>query len=126
MEDAVPLMKLTERRIGGVTVLALAGRLVLDEGDVPLRERIDALIAEGRIDVVLNVHDVTYMDSCGIGAVVEKFVGLRRRGGHLKLVCPTDRCRRVLEITHLLPIFEVYETEDDAVRSFAAVEERRP
>ncbi len=112
-------MLLSERRIGDVTVLTLGGRLVIDEGDVPLRNRIDALIAEGRIDVVLNIHDVTYVDSCGLGALVEKFVGLRRRGGHLKLVCPTDRCRRVLEITHLLPIFELYESDDDAVRSFS-------
>jgi anti-sigma B factor antagonist len=103
--------------------LVLAGRLVLEEGDIPLRERIDALIVEGRIELVLNLHDVTYMDSCGIGALVEKYGSLRRRGGDLKLLCPTERCRRVLAITHLLSIFESYESEDAAVRSFLATHE---
>ena len=121
----MPRMQLSERRIGAVTVLTLAGRLVLDEGDVPLRERVDALIAEGRTELVLNVHDITYMDSSGIGALVEQYVGLRRLGGHLKLVCPAERCRRVLAITHLLTVFELYESEDDAVRSFVTTSETR-
>jgi len=118
-------IQVSERRVGDVTVLTLAGRLVLDEGDAPFRERIESLVTEGRLDIVLNVHDVTYMDSCGIGALVEKFVSLRRRGGHLKLVCPTDRCRHVLEITHLLPIFEVYDSEERAVHSFSAPDDAR-
>ena len=118
-------LQMSERRHGDVTVLTLAGRLVLDEGDGPLRDRIDSLITEGRLDIVLNVHDVTYVDSCGIGALVEKFVGLRRRGGHLKLVCPTDRCRHVLEITHLLPIFDIYDSDERAVRSFSAPDDAR-
>ena len=120
MEDAVPCMQVSERRIGDVTVLALAGRLVLEEGDLPLRQHVDALIAEGRIDLVLNLHDVTYMDSCGIGALVEEYKSLRRRGGNIKLLCPTERCRRVLAVTHLLSIFESFESEDAAVRSFLA------
>lgn len=113
-------MEIVERRNAGVTVLALAGRLVLDEGELPLREHIDRLIAANRLDIVLNLHDVTYMDSCGVGAVVSKYVSLRRRGGHMKLVCPSERCRRVLSITHLLPLFESYESEDAAVASFAS------
>ena len=114
-------LAISERRIGAVTVLALDGRLVLEEGEGPLRDRIDALVREGRIDIVLNLHDVTFMDSCGIGTVVGKFVTLRRRGGHLKLVCPSQRCRHVLEITHLLPVFEVFETDEAAVASFNTV-----
>jgi anti-sigma B factor antagonist len=116
-------MRFSEQRIGDVTVLALAGRLVLDEGDVPLREHIEALVAEGRTELVLNVHDITYMDSCGIGALVEELVSLRRRGGNLKLVCPSERCRRVLEVTHLLSVFELYESDDAAVRSFSVTHE---
>ena len=114
-----PPLQITERRIGDLTVLTLAGRLILDEGDLPLPKRIDALIHESRIDIVLNLHDVVYMDSCGVGALVAEYVSLRRRGGHLKLVCPSARCSHVLAITHLLPIFEIYQTEDDAIRSFA-------
>jgi anti-anti-sigma factor len=115
----MPQIQISERRFGDVTVLALAGRLVLGEGDGPLRERIEALVGDARIDIVLNVHDVTYVDSCGIGALIAKYVTLRQHGGNLKLVCPTDRCRRLLAITHLLPLFEVYESEEAAVRSFA-------
>lgn len=123
----MPAMQLSERRIGAVSILELAGRLVLDEGEVPLREHIDALIAEGRIDLVLNLHDVTYMDSCGIGALVESYQHLRRLGGNLKLLCPTERCRRMLAVTHLLSIFESYESEDAAVRSFLETQEsKRP
>ena len=117
----MPQLAITERRVGGVTILALAGRLVLDEGDAPLRERIDALAREGRIDLVLNLHDISFIDSSGIGTIVGKFVSLRRRGGHLKLVCPSMRCRHVLEITHLLPVFQVFETDEAAVESFSAV-----
>lgn len=114
----MPSLQLSERRIGGVSVLGLAGRLVLDEGDLPLREHIDALIAEGRINLVLNLHEVTYLDSCGIGALVEIHQHVRRLGGNLKLLCPAERCRRMLAVTHLLSIFESYESEDAAVRSF--------
>ncbi len=114
----MPQLTIAERRIGNVTVLALEGRLVLEEGEAPLRQRVDGLAAEGRLDVVLNMHDVTYIDSAGIGAVVREFVTLKRRGGSLKLVCPSTRARHVLEITHLLPCFEVFETDEAAVSSF--------
>lgn len=104
-----------------MTVLTLAGRLVLEDGEAPLRERIDALAQDVRVDIVLNVNDVTCIDSCGIGTIVGRFVSLKRRGGHLKLVCPSARCRRVLEITHLLPVFDVYDTEEAAIDSLNLV-----
>jgi anti-anti-sigma factor len=111
-------MRITERRIGDVIVLALAGRLVLDDGDAALRDRVGALIAEGRVQIVLNVHDITYMDSCGIGVLVDLYQMLGKRGGHLKLVCPSQRCRHVLALTHLLTVFDPYESEEAALRSF--------
>jgi anti-sigma B factor antagonist len=117
----MPQLTITERRYGGVTVLSLDGRLVLEEGDAPLRDRIDALVNDGRIDIVLNMHDVNYIDSCGVGAIVSKFVSLKRRGGQLKLVCPSMRCQHVLEITHLMPVFQVFESDEAAVASFGAV-----
>ena len=76
----MPPLQIAERRVGDVTFLTLAGRLILDEGENPLRARIDALIRERRIDVVLDLHDVTYLDSCGVGALVEKCVSLRKAG----------------------------------------------
>jgi anti-anti-sigma factor len=111
-------LNISERRIDEVTVLTLAGRLVLDDGDATLRERVGALVREGRTQIVLNLHDLTYMDSCGIGVLVDLYHSLRQRGGHLKLVCPSDRCRRVLALTHLLTVFDPYESEEAALRSF--------
>jgi anti-anti-sigma factor len=112
----MPPLQIAERRIGNVTFLALTGRLILEEGENPLRERVDALIREGRIDVVVDLHDVSYMDSCGVGALVEKCVSLRKTGGDLVLLCPSERCRRALEITGLLrQLFEVCATEEAAL-----------
>lgn len=115
----MPHIQIDERRVGGITVLTLRGRLVLDEGDAPLRAHVDALIAEGRTEVVLNLHGVNYIDSSGIGSIVSKYLSLRRRGGDLKLVDLSDRTRHVLEITGLLPIFLPFGSEEEALRSFA-------
>ena len=119
--------QMAERRIGDVTVLKLTGRLVLGDGDRSFRERVGALIQEGRTQFILNVHDVSYIDSCGIGVLVSNFVSLRGRGGIIKLVCPSERCQRVLQLTHLLPLFEIYESDQAAIASFAdAIAEAAP
>ena len=117
----MPPLQIAERRVGNVTFLALAGRLILEEGENPLRERVDELIREGRIDVVVDLHDVTYIDSCGVGALVAKCVSLRKAGGDLMLLCPSERCRHTLEITGLLrQVFEVCATEEAALDRLAA------
>lgn len=117
----MPPLQIAERRVGGVTFLTLDGRIVLEEGDTTLRDRVDALIREGRIDVVLDLHGVTYIDSCGIGTLVAECVSLRKVGGDLKLLCPSHRCRRMLEVTGLIEaVFEVCETEEAALNSVAA------
>lgn len=113
-------MTMTERRVGDVTVLDLKGRLVLDEGDDVLRARVSGLMDGSRLKILVNMRDVTYMDSCGVGALVEKYVSLRRRGGDLKLLQLTSRSHRILEIAGLLNVFETYDTEADAVSSFGA------
>ena len=113
---------IVERRIGDVSILTLAGRLVLQEGTDPLRERIDSLIQRGRLDVILDLHGVTYIDSCGVGAVVAKYLNLRRRGGDLKLLNLSERCRHVFTITGLLTVLKPFESEEAAVRSFTAAD----
>jgi stage II sporulation protein AA (anti-sigma F factor antagonist) len=118
----VSALQISEQQLGDVTILTLAGRLVLGDGDAPLRDCIDALIRDGRLHIVLKMHDVTYVDSCGIGALVAKYVTLHNRGGSLKLVCPSERCRHVLALTHLLSVLECYDSEFAALRSFAARE----
>lgn len=112
-------MTLTERRLGTVTVLDLEGRLVLEEGEAVLRERIQALAAEGRVNIVLNVGGVIQIDSCGVGVLIAKFVSLRRKGGDLRLLHLTARIRHVLEITRLLGVFRIFDSEAEALASFA-------
>ena len=122
----MPDMNLVRSDVDDVTVLALSGRLVFNEGEAVLRDHIAALVAHGRTKVVLNVHEINYVDSSGIGALVDELKTLRRLGGDLKLVCPSRRCEHVLAMTHLLPMFELYESEDAAVRSFAHVRHALP
>jgi anti-sigma B factor antagonist len=111
-------MTITERRVGDVTILDMKGRLVLDEGDAPFRAQLTRLIDAARLKTVINLQDVTYMDSCGVGALVEKYVSIRRQGGDVKLLNLTPRSRHVLEIAGLLNVFEAYTTEAAALASF--------
>jgi anti-anti-sigma factor len=119
-------IKISERRIGDVTILDLQGRLVLDEGDTSCVEHIDLLVRQDRTRVVLNLEDVTYIDSAGVGALVAKYITLRKRGGDLKLLRLSDRVRHVIGIAHLLAVFETFESEELAVRSFASVHHTAP
>lgn len=111
-------MTLTERRLGDVTVLDLKGRLVLEEGDAVLRERVSALAAEGRLKILLNLRDVTYIDSCGVGVLIAKFVSVRRKGGDVRLLHLTARSRHLMEISKLMDVFHIYDSEAEAVASF--------
>jgi anti-anti-sigma factor len=119
-------MTISERRIGDVTLLDLHGRLVFDDGDTSCAERIDHLIRQERIQIVINFQDVSYIDSAGVGALVSKYVTLRKRGGNLKLLCLTERVRHVIAIAQLFGVFESFESEDLAVRSFAPVSSAPP
>jgi anti-sigma B factor antagonist len=112
-------MELTEREVGDVTVLNLKGRLVFEEGDTPLRVTIDDLVAHGRTKLVIDLQGVTYMDSAGLGMLVAKYVSVHKRGGDVKLLHPTSRCMELLRITHLREVFELYDSENDAVKSFS-------
>jgi anti-sigma B factor antagonist len=112
-------MTLTEREVGDVTILDLKGRLVLDDGDLLFRDRVNDLVAKGRKKIVVNLRDVTYIDSCGIGVLISKLVSVRNKGGDLKLVQLSPRSHRVFDICRLDNVFEAFESEDDAVASFA-------
>ena len=112
------LMQITERAVGDVTILALEGRLVLDEGDVALRDYINRIVDQGRVKIVLDMRNVTRLDSAGIGMLVSKFLTACRRGGRLKLLQLTIRGDHLLDITKLSTVFEIFESEDEAIRSF--------
>lgn len=112
-------MNVVERRVGNVTVLDLKGRLVFDEGDGILRDRINHLVDEGCVNILINLEDVTYIDSCGVGVLVAKYVSVRRKGGDLRFTNLTPRSQRLLEITKLTGIFRIFDSEAEALESFS-------
>jgi anti-sigma B factor antagonist len=109
---------ITERRIDDVTILELDGRLILEEGEIPLRDSVDRLVAEGHNQIVLDLKRVTRLDSAGIGMLVSKYLTAFRKGGVVKLLHPTLRASELLHMTKLSTVFEIFESESDAVRSF--------
>jgi anti-sigma B factor antagonist len=113
-------MTLTERRVGDVTLLILEGRLVYQDGDVLLRDRVNALAAEGRLKIVLNLRDVTFIDSCGVGELVARLVSLRQKGGDVRLVDLSRRSHRVMQISKLLDVFRTFDSDAAAVASFSS------
>lgn len=102
-----------------MTLLELTGRLVFDDGDMVLRTRVNDLVERGRVKLVVNLSNVTYIDSCGVGVLISKFVSVRRQGGDLKLLDLSPRSRHVMAICGLLNVFETYDSETQAVASFA-------
>lgn len=112
-------MTVVERQIGDVTVLDLKGRLVFDEGDNVLKEHVNRLLEQGRTCLVVNLQNVTYVDSCGIGVLVSKYVSVRRKGGDIRFVNVTPRSHRLLEITKLVDIFRLFDSEAEAIASYA-------
>jgi anti-sigma B factor antagonist len=113
---SVPL-RLVEKTAGDVVVLQLHGHLVFDEGDRVLRDRVHALAREGRTSIVVDLSDVSYIDSGGIGALVQLYTELTARGGRLKLLHPSWASARVLQITHLTSVFEIFDDEAAALES---------
>ncbi len=111
--------KLSPRQVGDVTVVDVSGRITLGEGSSNLREGIRELVAKGNKKIVLNLADVSYIDSSGIGELVSGFTTVTNAGGSLKLLNLTQRVKDLLQITKLYTVFDVYDDEPHAVRSFA-------
>ena len=113
-------MKIEQRTVGNVTILDLDGRLVAEDGFEPLRQTLNRLIGTGHTNVLLNMDRVTYLDSAGIGLIACKYVTLNRHNGHLKLCNLRLRSHEVLSVTKLLTVFEAFESESEALKSFAS------
>ena len=113
-------MTVVERRVGDVTILDLEGRLVFDDGDRIFRAHVDTLLAERRTNIIVNLQGVTYVDSCGVGVLVAKYVSLRRAGGDLRFLHLTPKSLRLMEISKLVDVFRVYDDEAEAVASFTS------
>jgi anti-sigma B factor antagonist len=112
-------LTITLRNTGRVVILELKGRLNFDEeGDRLLREQIAALMGAGERSILLDLSGVAQMDSGGVGTLVAVYLHVLKRGGKLKLLRPSERVGRVLHMTHLETAFEVFESENDAVRTF--------
>jgi len=113
-------MQIEERAVGDVVVLDLKGKITLGEGDELLKDKVNSLVNQGHKKIVLNLADVPYIDSAGLGEVVRTYTTVSRQGGSLKLLNLTKRITDLLSITKLLTVFETFDSENEAVRSFAA------
>ena len=113
-------MQITERVVGDVMVLDLKGRVTLGEGDELLKDKVNSVVNQGYRKIVLNLADVPYLDSAGLGEVVRAYTTVSRQGGSLKLLNLTKRITDLLSITKLLTVFETFDLESEAVRSFSA------
>jgi anti-sigma B factor antagonist len=112
-------MQIHEREISDVTVLDIHGKLTLGEGDELLRDKVNSLVHQGRKKILLNLSEVPYIDSAGLGEIVRTYTTVSRQGGSLKLLNLTKRIQDLLAITKLLTVFETFDAEADAVKSFS-------
>jgi anti-sigma B factor antagonist len=111
-------MEIAERTVNDVTILDLKGKMTLGEGDELLKDKINSLLSAGHKKLVLNLEGVPYIDSAGLGEVVRTYTSVSRQGGSLKLLNLTKRIEDLLSITKLLTVFETFDTEAEAVKSF--------
>jgi anti-sigma B factor antagonist len=112
-------MQIDERQVGEVMILDLKGKVTLGEGDEVLKDKINSLILQGQKRILLNLADVPYIDSAGLGEIVRTYTTVSRQGGQLKLVNLTKRITDLLMITKLLTVFETFDVEQDALKSFS-------
>ena len=111
-------MKANNRQVGGVNVVDMSGRITLGEGSVVLRETVKDLLTKGQKKILLNLGDVTYIDSSGIGELVSAFTSVRNQGGELKLLNLTKKVHDLLQITKLYTVFDIKDDETAAIQSF--------
>jgi anti-sigma B factor antagonist len=112
-------VKLTTRQVGDVTVVDAVGRITLGEGASTFRDTVRELVASGHKKMLLNLAEVSYIDSSGIGEMVSGFTTVANQSGQLKLLNLTKRVKDLLQITKLYTVFEVFDDEAAAIRSFA-------
>ncbi|HKD85611.1 MAG TPA: STAS domain-containing protein [Terriglobales bacterium] len=112
-------MKASTRQVDGVTIVDLSGRITLGEGSVVLRDTIKDLLGKGQKKILLNLGDVSYIDSSGIGELVSAFTSVRNQGGELKLLHLTKKVHDLLQITKLYTVFDVKDDEAGAISAFA-------
>ena len=112
-------MQIDQRSVGDVIVLDLKGKITLGEGDELLKDKVNSLVNQGHKKIVLNLAEVPYIDSAGLGEIVRTYTTVSRQGGQLKLVNLTKRITDLLMITKLLTVFETFDTESEALKSYS-------
>jgi anti-sigma B factor antagonist len=111
-------LTIKDREVGDVTILDLSGKITIGEGSVQLREAVRRLLDDGKRKILLNLGEVAYVDSSGIGELVSSYTTTNNQGGHLKLLNLTKKIQDLLMITKLLTVFETFEKESEALASF--------
>jgi anti-sigma B factor antagonist len=111
-------MKFTSREVDGVTVLDLSGKIVLGEGSVTIRDAVRDVLAKGSNKILLNLADINYIDSSGIGELVSGLTAVKNAGGSLKLLQLTKKVKDLLQITKLYTVFDIYDEEAEAIASY--------
>jgi anti-sigma B factor antagonist len=112
-------MKISTRQVDGITIVDCSGRITLGEGSVTLRDTVSQLLAKNQKKILLNLGDVNYIDSSGIGELVSAFTTVRKQGGDLKLLNLTKKVHDLLQITKLYTVFDVKDDEAAAVKAFS-------
>ena len=112
-------MKLSVRKAKDIVVIDVDGKIVLGDGDVEIKQAVDGLLQKGNKNIILNLAKVPYLDSAGLGEIMRCFTALRRDGGDFKLLSPNQRIIDLLSITKLLNVFDIYDNEPSAIKSFS-------
>lgn len=111
-------MKIEKRKKGDVLILDLKGKILIGDGIDELREAINSIIKEKEYKILLNFGEVPYLDSTGLGEVVRSYTSIKKEGGCVKIVNLTNKVRDLLSVTKLLTVFDTFEDEEKAVKSF--------
>jgi anti-sigma B factor antagonist len=111
-------VKMTDREVDGVSVVELDGRIVLGEESISFREKLKSLLADGKKKIVLNMSEIKYIDSAGLGALVAAHISAKNQGASVRLSHLGKKFHEVMQITKLLTVFDVYDTEAAAISSF--------
>ena len=112
-------MTVSERSVGSVTILDVSGHVTLNDGADQIRDKVKGVLQEGKRHILVNLAQVSYMDSAGLGELVQAYSTVSKQGGALKLVSPTKRLKDLLVITKLITVFDSFDNEPMAVASFA-------
>jgi len=111
-------MNISQRQVGDVTILDVSGKITIGVGDVQVRDAVHMALGQGARNLVLNLKNVTTIDSAGVGELVSAYTTVTNRGGKLKLVNLPSKVNDILQITQLITVFEVYDSEPEALESF--------